>query len=660
MEADALDTLAESLWCKKGNLPFTYLGLPIGGSPSHLHLWKPIIDRMEKKLSSWKGSLLSLGGRATLIKASLSSLPQYFMSLFPIPVGIADKIIKIQRQFMWCGSAEKKRFMAPVAWSEIEKPKALGGLGIGNLLQHNMALLFKWVWRYLTEPSSLWRNTIKIKFGYGDLFTANELSIPKIGGPWRGICSSIIRHSKGNSFLSKNIRRRVGNGAKILFWHDLWIGSSPLKISHPRLFRISSLPNGVVNSFGFWDGIEWVWSFSWARSLRPRDEAERASLLQTLHQAHLSTSDPDTYIWAPSKSGLFSVKSAAMELATPSLSSNFDAIKGLWRGLVPYRIEIFTWMVLIGRINSKDKLIMRGIIPSSEANCVLCDQQHEDINHLFLHCSLSHLIWSWWLNLWGLQWVFPGSIRMAFEQWKAPSYGPFFRNVWCASFFIIVWSIWKERNARCFNQKSLHPSQIHELILLRLGWWISGWNFSFPYSSADIVRNPKCLMWFPSKVSAAPCSLEDRHPSWIPPPTSKLKWNVDASLGELGTRVAIGGVLRDSNGHFKCLFSSPIPVMDINHAEVLAIHRALKIFTASQHNGNKDLIIESDSMNAVKWCLGEKEGPWNLAFRINFIRNILLASNGITLIYKGRETNYVADSLAKQGLTRLDEFVAWL
>lgn len=125
--AKSLDDFAESLWCKNANLPFTYLGLPIGGSPSHLHLWKPVIDRMEKNLASWKGNLLSIGGRATLIKASLSSLPLYFMSLFPIPVGVADKIIKIQRQFLWCGSTEKNRFMSPIAWSQIEKLKALGG-----------------------------------------------------------------------------------------------------------------------------------------------------------------------------------------------------------------------------------------------------------------------------------------------------------------------------------------------------------------------------------------------------------------------------------------------------------------------------------------------------------------------------------------------------
>ena len=100
--------------------------------------------------------------------------------------------------------------------------------------------------------------------------------------------------------------------------------------------------------------------------------------------------------------------------------------------------------------------------------------------------------------------------------------------------------------------------------------------------------------------------------------------------------------------------------MDINHAEVLAIHRALKIFTASQHFSNHELIIESYSLNAVRWCSDKNVGPWNLAFKIHFIRSLLLANNGISLIHKGRETNFVADSLAKQGFTRLDEFVAWV
>lgn len=83
-----LDTMAENLLCARGSLPFLYLGLPIGGSTSQLSTWDPIIQKVEKKLASWRGKVLSLGGRLTLLKSSLASLPLYYMSLFPVPQGI--------------------------------------------------------------------------------------------------------------------------------------------------------------------------------------------------------------------------------------------------------------------------------------------------------------------------------------------------------------------------------------------------------------------------------------------------------------------------------------------------------------------------------------------------------------------------------------------
>ena len=59
---------------------------------------------------------LSKGGRITLIKSTLSSLPTYFMSLFPIPGLVALRIDKIQRDFLWGGMGEGKKFHL-VNWS---------------------------------------------------------------------------------------------------------------------------------------------------------------------------------------------------------------------------------------------------------------------------------------------------------------------------------------------------------------------------------------------------------------------------------------------------------------------------------------------------------------------------------------------------------------
>ena len=49
-----------------------------------------------------------------------------------------------------------------------------------------------------------------------------------------------------------------------------------------------------------------------------------------------------------------------------------------------------------------------------------------------------------------------------------------------------------------------------------------------------------------------------------------------------------------------------------------------------------------------------------ILFKTNFIRGLLSSTACISLVYKGRESNVVADQLAKQGLSRRDEFVAWL
>jgi hypothetical protein len=46
----------------------------------------------------------------------------------------------------------------------------------------------------------------------------------------------IIR--KGWETFSKFVRYEVGDGSKVSFWHDVWCGDIPLKISCPDLFSI--------------------------------------------------------------------------------------------------------------------------------------------------------------------------------------------------------------------------------------------------------------------------------------------------------------------------------------------------------------------------------------------------------------------------------------
>ena len=105
-----MDFLVAVLGCKQGSLPMKYLGLPLGAKFKDKSIWNPIIEKMERKLASWKKSYLSKGGRVTLIKNTLSNLPTYFLSLVPIPASVANRIARLQRDFLWVGLGDEPKF----------------------------------------------------------------------------------------------------------------------------------------------------------------------------------------------------------------------------------------------------------------------------------------------------------------------------------------------------------------------------------------------------------------------------------------------------------------------------------------------------------------------------------------------------------------------
>ena len=87
--------LAEILGCRIGSLPMTYLRMPLGASHKSPTIWNPILEKIGRKLAGWKNLYLSKGGRLTLLKSTLSSLPTCFLSLFTIPTHVANKTEKL-------------------------------------------------------------------------------------------------------------------------------------------------------------------------------------------------------------------------------------------------------------------------------------------------------------------------------------------------------------------------------------------------------------------------------------------------------------------------------------------------------------------------------------------------------------------------------------
>ena len=105
--------------------------------------------------------------------------------------------------------------MAWVSWETMAKPKALGGLGLRDFHDFNIALLAKISWRLFQDPHCLLG---KVLFGKycpeNNILTAAATS--NISHGWRSILL-------GRDLLIKNLGWLVGNGKDINVWSDPWL-----------------------------------------------------------------------------------------------------------------------------------------------------------------------------------------------------------------------------------------------------------------------------------------------------------------------------------------------------------------------------------------------------------------------------------------------------
>ena len=118
-------------------------------------------------------------------------------------------------------------------------------------------------------PASLWARILDSKYGGWrglDAATSdNNVSL------WWGDLKLALHHPQ-HEIVTGGLTWKVGNGAKIKFWEDVWsYGDTPLLAKYPRLYLISDQQNKNIQEMGQQTDNGWEWNFKWRRHLFDRE-----------------------------------------------------------------------------------------------------------------------------------------------------------------------------------------------------------------------------------------------------------------------------------------------------------------------------------------------------------------------------------------------------
>ncbi|GKV31169.1 hypothetical protein SLEP1_g39893 [Rubroshorea leprosula] len=372
--------MAHILYCKEGELPFKYLGIPIGGNQRRIAMWQPLVESVKRKLASWKGRHLSMGGRITLINSVLSSLPVFLMSVYVISKGVRD---------LW---------------------------------KFNLALMGKWWGRLAENGEGLWKRIIVEKYGMGGGHWQDWIADNSAVGStwWRDVRVINTMDGENIGWLKEGFKINIGEGKSVSFWWDNWRGEGCLANKFPRLYLLSTGKNNTCSEMRSRNNGAWEWNLQWMRSLFEWEAKEAMELQSLIRDVKTSQGIPNSWEWIHDKDGQYTSKSAYTLLTKEESGVNESTtFTRVWNSTLPSKVSAFNWQLLQDRIPTKKNLLRRGIIKDTgESKCGICNEEEEDTTHMFLKCKMARWLWKACAKWWGIKVTLQEDFRNTFQNFQ--------------------------------------------------------------------------------------------------------------------------------------------------------------------------------------------------------------------------------------------------
>ena len=559
------------------------------------------------KISNWQHKLFSSGGKEILIKAVAQAVPAYAMSVFKIPLGLCNDIQRAMARFWW-GSKEDKKGIHWGKWEKLSYAKIRGGLGFRDVSCFNQALLAKQGWRLLQNPESLVAKVIKARY-----YKNTDFLNAKVGSSPSFIWRSILW---GRQVLQKGTRWRIENGEKIQIQASNWI-------PRPTTFKPivePSLPTGAKVSELILPNQQWNESMinqSFARM--------DADIIKSIPLPR--TPQEDEIIWHYDKKGLYSVKSGyqlALKIKFPepptSSAGASQEWQNLWKLNLPGKIKIFVWKAAKNFLPTAENLWRRKIL--QEPICTICKEGREDVFHALMECKLARKIWRCTDMKATVQSIRRDDMLSTMHSLMrkgAKSEIDYVASIW--------WATWHARNKLLFEGKKPNPRE------------------TVAKAKAIVVAYQS--MQF--KEQDSPRSIKEKEAQrWNPPPSSKLKINVDAAVHAESQMAGLGAVIRNSQGQVVVAAVKSINFQgDVSIAEAKAVQWGMEVASKASFT---NVIVETDCSMVADLANNKVSNKTEIWWTIAEIQSSRQDFQSIDFQHVPRQCNTSAHSLVKRAL----------
>jgi hypothetical protein len=145
--------------------------------------------------------------------------------------------------------------------------------------------------------------------------------------------------------------------------------------------------------------------------------------------------------------------------------------KIIWKAKVPPRITFFSWTAALGKLLTNDNLRKRHLIIVDW--CCMCKQSGENVDHLLLHCSMAQELWSMVFGLFRVDWVMPCHVLHLWAGWQVCFGAHWNMVVWWMVPHCVMWCLWRERNARHFEDCERSVVDLKLLFFQTLYEWVN-------------------------------------------------------------------------------------------------------------------------------------------------------------------------------------------